>query len=412
MSEFFFRPEAYVFHALIILGVIVAGLIIVTLVSRYIYERRQKRSEVLKVKLGKMLFEVGRAESQQEAEDILKACLKKARGPYRPVFLQLLKEAPQPKRSEYFEYIAGHLGRNPLARQATSGSSRWKRIEAIEILSEIRNSGNTEVLIQCLEDEDEDVLYAAVRALARRKDMRAAGAALGLLGSGKVHDRRLVAMLEEFPLSIDELVWPLLEDPRPKMRFWAARLLETSKEPETARRLVKLAGDDDPDVRSGAIQSLAHMGSPEVLKAISGAIEDPEWFVRAQAAKAVGTLKAVELHEQVICLLWDKHWWVRQNTKMTLLSFCPDIEETLIQFLLVEDQFARNMVAEVLAVSGAVERHGKELEREPDGARQQMFFRAIAGAGGDSSIRGWMDKTTPEARKVLEEILTSEMPER
>jgi len=411
MEEYYFHPEVYFFPVFTVIAVATATLIAITLISRYVYERRQAHTETLEVELEKMILGLDASENEKETLEILRKALKKARGPHRRTFINLLKEIDEPKRTQYLDYILSHLGKDSLINQALSARSKWKRIDAIEILGEIENFETLDTLIKCLEDGDEDLVYATVGALTRKKNLKAADAVLKLIGSGRVNDRQLVAMLEDFATPIDERVWPLLENPSARIRFWAALLLGASNNPETVKRLMKLAKDSDADVRSAAVQSLARIGHPDGKEVISAAIQDKKWFVRAQAARAVAALNAKDLFEEVICLLWDKNWWVRQSTKMALLKFCPDIEEDLMQFLLVEDEFARNMVAEVLEMSGAVERHGKELEKNPASTRQRMFFMALAQAGAENSIKDLIEKTTPEARKFLKDILASETTE-
>jgi HEAT repeat protein len=301
--------------------------------------------------------------------------------------------------------VTRHEGWEALSKRALRSPFKWRRVEAIGILGSLDLEDVVPVLSRCLEDRDDDVVYAAARALAKRSDLRAAGILLDFFGRGRVDPKRLVTMLEEFPVPTHELLWPRLEDPDPETRVRAATLLEVSEEPGTVPRLIEAAADPDPDVRSAAIRSLANIGDPRSGEVLPEAFGDDAWFVRAAAARLAGALKATGLYDELVGLLGDGNWWVRQSAKQALLALCPEVEHELEGYLVVEDRFVRNMVAEVLDASGAVQRRAEELEENPGSGPARRFFGRLIVAEGRGSVEGLARRAAPGAQAALRELL-------
>ena len=405
MPDFYLRPDIYFLPILAVLAAVVAWLIATTLLNRYAYDVRQARLERERRRVEDIFQRLEEIEDQGAATRALGRIMDRTSGPNRVSLVRLVNGMDEPKRSAYLDYVMRHEGRGSLAEQALRARRKWKRIEAIEILGRLEHPEVPEILARCLEDEDEDIRYVTMQTLAKRKELRAAEILLGLFGTDLVNPKTLVAKLEDFPTPIENLVWPMLENPDPKIRAWAATLLEVSEEKESVRRLMDSARDEDADVRSAAIKSLANIGDPEAKEILAEALDDVEWFVRAAAANAVGALKATELSGRIIGLLQDRVWWVRQSAKTALVALCPEIEKELEERLTADDRFVRNMVAEVLGASGAVDRMATELGRDPGSGEARRFFRRLAVAEGRGSIEGVAERAAPAVREALYEIL-------
>lgn len=401
----YYRPDVFFLSVLIVLAIVVGGLVVYTLLGRYLYEMRRAQLEREQRRVEGIFSRLEEIDDQEAAKRALGRIMDKAGGPNRVHLVQLINGMDEPKRSSYLDYVMHHEGRKSLIKQALRARRKWKRIEAIEILGRLEHPEVPEVLAQCLEDADEDIRYVTMRILATRSELRAAELLLNLFGTDRVNPKSLLARLEDFPTPIESLVWPRLESPDPKIRAWAATLLEVSKEKESVKLLAKAARDEDADVRSAAIKSLANIGDPDAKEILPQALDDAEWFVRAAAANAVGTLGAIGLFGRVIGLLSDKVWWVRQSAKTALIALCPEIEKELEESLTADDRFVRNLVAEILGTSGAVDQAATELERDPDSEEARRFFRRLAVAEGRSSIAGVAERAAPAVREALYEIL-------
>jgi HEAT repeat protein len=402
---YYLRPDVYFLPVLAILALLVTGLIATTLLNRYAYDQRKARRERERLRMEDMFRRLEDVEDQGEAKRALGKLMNKASGPNKIVLVELVNGMLEPKRSLYLDYMMYQEGRKSLTSQALHARRKWKRIEAIEVLGRLEHPEIPETLARCLEDDDEDVRYATMRALTARRELRASDILLNLFGTDRVNHKNLVARLGDFPIPMESLLWPRLANPDPELRMWTATLLEGSKEKESVRHLMQTARDDNPDVRSAAIRSLANIGDPEAKEILPNAFADSEWFVRAAAANAAGRLKATELSDRVISLLRDRAWWVRQSAKTALIEMCPEVEKELVEHLAADDHFVRNMVAEVLDASGAIDREATELEKYPDSEEARRFFRLLATADGRGSIEGLAERTTPQVREVLYDIL-------
>ena len=407
-----FGVEELFLPVLIFLSVVVGGLILFTLLNRHLYELRRRNLAGERAYVEEAARRLAGMDDQPAADRLLKRTLNGLRRHNRVVLFNLVDAMPEPRRSRYLAPVLSGGGKESLAglpQQALFARSPWRRIEAIEVLGRFERGPVEEVLTRCLRDEDDDVVYAAVGALSAQGDLAAASALLGFLGTGRVDDKRLAAMLEGFPVPLHPLLWPRLADPDQKVRAWAATLLEVSREDETVPRLVRSAGDPDADVRAAAIKSLAAIGDARSGVVLPGAFSDEAWFVRASAARLAGALRAVELFEEVVDLLRDRVWWVRQNAKTALVAMCPGVEEDLVRYLVWDDpreRFLPNMVVEVLEASGAIERRAAELEKNPGSPEARRFFEALVVAEGRGSVEGLAGRAAPGLREALDGILS------
>ena len=401
----YFRPDVVFVPAFIILAVVVAAFVSYTILGRFLYEHRQARVLKERVRVEDLL---GRLRGSPPREDLgaeLEGVLAGVGRTNKVVLVEMIGEMEEPARSAYLARVTRYEGWKSLFGRAQRSPFKWRRIEAIGILGSLDLEDVVYILSRCLEDRDDDVVYAAARALAKQDDLRAAGVLLDSFEENRVDPKRLVAMLEGFPVPTHELLWPKLEDPDPETRTRAATLLEVSREPGTVPRLVEAAEDPDPDVRSAAIRSLANIADPRGGSILPEAFGDRAWFVRAAAARLAGALKTTGLYEDLVGLLADENWWVRQNAKTALLALCPEVEQDLERYLVVEDRFVRNMVAEVLDASGAVQRRATELEANPGSEPARGFFRRLIVAEGRGSVEGLARRAAPGAQSALRELL-------
>jgi hypothetical protein len=79
----------------------------------------------------------------------------------------------------------------------------------------------------------------------------------------------------------------------------------------------------------------------------------------------------------------------------------------LERYLVVDDRFVRNMVAEVLDLCGAVRRRAAELEENPNSEEARRFFERLIMAEGRGAIEGMARRASPDLRGVLHELLAS-----
>ena len=404
----FYDLQVFFVPVLVVLAVVLGAFVAYTLLGRYLYERRNARLARERLRVEDVFRRLETEAPREELRELMRATLDGVGGPDKVALVRMIGAMHEPKRSLYLDLVRRYEGWGSLSRRALRSPFKWRRIEAIGVLGEIPDSEVLDTLARCLKDDDDDIIYATMRALARRRELYAAELLMGLFGTDKADPKRVVTMIESFPLPTEKLVWGHLGGRNSRVRTGAAIVLETSKEPGSVARLVRAAGDPDADVRSAAIRSLATIADPRAKEVLPGAFEDEAWFVRASAARLAGALEATEFSEQVVRLLRDRAWWVRQNAKTALLAMCPEVEDRLERYLAAEDRFVRNMVAEILDASGVVQRRAAELERDPDSKEARRFFERLLAAEGRGSIEGLAHRASPGLRGVLLEILGAE----
>jgi hypothetical protein len=400
-----FRPEVVFVPAFFVLAAVVAAFVAYTVLGRFLYERRRARLARERARVEDLVRRLREGGITDELGEELEGILAGVRRANKVALIEKIGDLEEPARSAYLARVARYEGWGSLSKRALRSPFKWRRIEAIGVLGSLDREDAVPVLSRCLGDADDDVVYAAARALAKRSDLRAAGVLLDFFGKGRLDPKRLVTMLEEFPVPTHELLWPRLEDPDPETRVRAATLLEISEEPGTVPRLLAAAADPDPDARSAAIRSLASIGDARGGEVLPGAFGDEAWFVRAAAARLAGALRATGHADRLVGLLGDTNWWVRQSAKQALLALCPEVERDLERHLAVEDRFVRNMVAEVLDASGAVGRRAAELEADPDSEPARRFFGRLIVAEGRGSVEGLAQRAAPGAGAALRELL-------
>lgn len=154
----------------------------------------------------------------------------------------------------------------------------WRRAEELQALADRRDPAGVEALEELLAASDEEVAAAAVTMLGEVGDEQAGTALVRALQTGACSPAWVAAQLERHPTPTARLLRPLLRDPRPTVRAWAARLLAaSSREGSLENDLAILCSDADPDVRAAAVQSLGAVGGELAAECASTLLRDPVW---------------------------------------------------------------------------------------------------------------------------------------
>lgn len=93
-------------------------------------------------------------------------------------------------------------------------------------------------------------------------------------------------------LGADSAFAAMLASPYPQERYWLARALATSSNPQATEDLIRLAADPQVNVRSMAVQSLAQRRDPRAVQPILDLLQTShEWYDQLYAYQALKALK-------------------------------------------------------------------------------------------------------------------------
>ena len=268
------------------------------------------------------------------------------------------------------EQVAARCGRahvNALRRQARAsglrdalaqqiGSRRPLRRGRAALLTGLLQLADVcELVGPVLEDPDPDVKLAAVRALALRRDRRAAELLIEALETGAIPPARIVERIGH-PWAVPSLLQALRRprgpeaSPRAGVRASLAQALGLAGAAEAERDLVALLHRGCPEERTSAARALAAVGGRSAVPALSEALQDEHWPVRAQAATALGALGSVDTVPAVAVGLTDSNWWVRANAGRALRALGePGVSALRWTAASDVDRFAQDRAREELA---------------------------------------------------------------
>lgn len=232
---------------------------------------------------------------------------------------------------------------------------KWNRIEALRLIAETSTPlrrAEQSALADALADGNEDVRLGALAAVAARGDERAANLLVGALVAWRVGRARVAAELERQPEEhVTPLLYELLADPRPDVRFWALQVIGRRRSPLAWTAITELLDDPSPNVRAALAEGLP-VCYPRPTMALRRLLADDEWYVRVHAARALGEVQATRAAPAVAELLRDSSWWVRDAAEKALVALGPRGVQEALRLLEDDDRFARDSAAEVLQESG------------------------------------------------------------
>lgn len=169
------------------------------------------------------------------------------------------------------------------------------RVEAILSLDGTDTPSVVRVLTPILGDKDPDVVDAAVKVLSGFKAKTTVDAVFLRLAEEKGEPQRrglLRAIADGGYQGDSEALLECLEDKSWTIRYRAVQALEARNEKAAVPRLLELAGDKEPAVRCAAIEALATFKEPQVVDLAIASLQDSVWQVRSSAAVALTKVRA------------------------------------------------------------------------------------------------------------------------
>jgi len=203
-------------------------------------------------------------------------------------------DTPMALRRGLAEILAGF--RDPAVnRQLVQEIGKGRTNEKLFVLWAVRGIADDKIdkaVQKLLQDKDPDVVVAACRTLAERKDASAVPALKKLVEKGK--DRAIIraALEAQAVLRTGELAW--LDE------------------------LIAMSKDKDPEFRNLALEALGETSDPKFLEPLVAALEDPDWSTRLAALEALEGMKSVNAITAIIARMPTEEGRMLQEFASTL----------------------------------------------------------------------------------------------
>jgi HEAT repeat protein len=216
-------------------------------------------------------------------------------------------------RGEVIEALVRHGSRvTELLIEQLGSEDLEIRKAAVVALGRIGDARAAPALIEAL-DEDAELVIPAADALAKIGDPRAFEALLALVGDPNAGVRQAVvgALNSLGSPQMPARVLPLLEDADPNVRESAVKVAGYFGYPECVELLLKRRHDEDERVRRAAVEHLPFIEDERATPALVSALRHETPKVRASAASALALAEGAEVAASLIEALGDEDSWVR-----------------------------------------------------------------------------------------------------
>ena len=181
------------------------------------------------------------------------------------------------------------------------------KINAIENLEMIGKTGIS-LIIESLGDEDEDVRWAAAKALGNIKSETAVQSLIKALGD-EDEDVRWATAKALGNIKSETAVQSLIKalgDEDQFVRWVAVKALGNIKSETAVQSLIKTLGDEDEDVRRAVAKALGNIKSETAVQPLIEALGDEDQSVRRVVAEALGNIKSETAVQSLIKTLGDE----------------------------------------------------------------------------------------------------------
>lgn len=210
------------------------------------------------------------------------------------VLIRQWPEAPIRQRTglAYLYGEAGCVGAHAVLHVGLRSQDASLRHAAAQSLGRLGDASALAPLVECLNDESEEVRASIVGALSR-------------LG-------------ETCPEATRQAVTPLLEAESPENRSCAVSVLGRLQGPEIERMLAFAIKDESPEVRRSAVRAMQGRNGEEQIQTLLLALTDEDVDVRRMATEILGQLRDESLIEALQLALRDDDLWVRSTAVRSL----------------------------------------------------------------------------------------------
>ncbi len=323
----------------------VALLLLASIVTRVLRERRLARRERFRVRWEPVLH-------ARMAGDAI--ALPALRPSERLLFLSLWLHLLGYVRGEAADSLvltAQELGLAPYVLKLLDARAGWKRVLAMQAAAALRLKEARETLFaKAVLARPRSSLYAA-RALLEIDPERGVAALGHLLNHVDWSPAAMIEVAKGAAAHVGPMLVVQLRAAAPGRAKQLVRLIELLGDAAALPALrERLLFDDEGEI-AVILHCLAKLGGAQDRITALGLLSHGSAVVRLQAAHALGALGLAEDAERLIPLLRDRNWWVRYRAAQALLRLAGTAAAAAARNREV-DPYAREMVERVLAESG------------------------------------------------------------
>lgn len=277
-------------------------------------------------------------------------------------------------------WLEGAAVERALTRLLGHADARGEVIEAL-----VRHGSRvTDLLVEQLGSEDLEIRKAAVVALGRIGDARAAPALVELLDE----DAELVIPAADALAKIGdprafEALLALVGDPNAAVRQSVVGALNSLGSPSMPGRVLPLLEDDDPNVRESAVKVAGYFGYPECVELLLERCRDREERVRRAAVEHLPFIEDERATPALVRALREETPKVRAAAAGALaLAEGPEVAASLIEALGDEDSWVRYFAARSLGRLRAAEGAEALAALARDDKANHVRIAAVEALGG------------------------------
>jgi len=291
------------------------------LVFRRIFQDyRAKKNAVRTKELNNFLYAALKVQVPLTADSIPR--LRQKDVPVALIALLDMLRALRGKEAERIIEIAEMWRMSERLEEVVENGSKGQRIQALTLLSYIRDENARAILLASAEDMDIYVQMAALRGLAKRNEIEDLHFIVDCLSRSLNTNTLLLAdVLKQFGKPATPHLLHLANlDAKVEIRLAAIMALGFIGSLDAVDGLIKLLDDERLDIRASAISALGRIGDRRAAETILSMIEDDNDAVRIQVIRALGRIRETSAMPKLLEALSDDNWWVRYRAAEALFN--------------------------------------------------------------------------------------------
>lgn len=271
-----------------------------------------------------------------------------------------------------------------LIHRALADTESQVREAAVMALADFGEPNFTEDLLAMLDNDNQQIIYAVVKALG----------AMGATDTG-------IALLdyldrENIPRNLEYAIIETLG----KINF----------KPASAKIANKYLRNSDPDIRRLAVETLGKFGDQHSMKKVEAAAQDAHWSVRVAALHVLGKIGGIKELPMILAAMEDKDYMVRKNAIIVLgnvqdLAAIPPLAHQLLDMEMSRFAFEALLKYGKMALPWL---HRLMTRNFPTDLRVRVIdlIGKIADSKSVKPLLDLLDETSPEVRLAAIDALT------